>query len=130
MNNFFDLIGRIFISSIFLFSGINKIFNFDNTIQWMESYGLNPASVIGLVSANNQLVNAGAIDTGAGRFVIKVPGVIESLEELSGLPIKIADGTTIHFSDIAIVRRTYTDSFSWSRVNGKSSIVLENQCWT
>ena len=41
MNNFFDLIGRIFISSIFLFSGINKIFNFDNTIQWMESYGLN-----------------------------------------------------------------------------------------
>ena len=91
----------------------------------MESYGLNPASVIGLVSANNQLVNAGAIDTGAGRFVIKVPGVIESLEELSGLPIKIADGTTIHFSDIAIVRRTYTDSFSWSRVNGKSSIVLD-----
>ena len=41
MINFFDLIGRIFISSIFLFSGINKIFNFDNTIQWMESYGLN-----------------------------------------------------------------------------------------
>tara|TARA_A100001015_G_C15043768_1_gene741811 strand:- start:452 stop:3562 length:3111 start_codon:yes stop_codon:yes gene_type:complete len=91
----------------------------------MESYGLNPASVIGLVSANNQLVNAGAIDTGMGRFVIKVPGVIENLEELSSLPIKIADGTTIHFSDIAIVRRTYTDSFSWSRVNSKSSIVLD-----
>lgn len=91
----------------------------------MENYGLNPASVIGLVSANNQLVNAGAIDTGAGRFVIKVPGVIESLEELSSLPIKIGDGTTIHFSDIAIVRRTYTDAFSWSRVNGKSSIVLD-----
>ena len=91
----------------------------------MESYGLNPASVIGLVSANNQLVNAGAIDTGSGRFVIKVPGVIESLEELSSLPIKIGDGTTIHFSDIAVVRRTYKDSFSWSRVNGKSSIVLD-----
>ena len=91
----------------------------------MESYGLNPASVIGLVSANNQLVNAGAIDTGAGRFVIKVPGVIESLEELSSLPIKIGDGTTIHFSDIAIVRRAYTDPASWSRVDGKSSIVLD-----
>ena len=54
MNNFFDLIGRIFISSIFLFSGINKIFNFDNTIQWMESYGLNgmllyPAIILEIV---------------------------------------------------------------------------------
>ncbi|MEE2775053.1 MAG: efflux RND transporter permease subunit [Pseudomonadota bacterium] len=91
----------------------------------MESYGLNPASVIGLVSANNQLVNAGAIDTGAGRFVIKVPGVIETLEDLSNLPIKIGDGTTIHFSDIAVVRRAFTDTDSWSRVNGQSSIVLD-----
>ena len=91
----------------------------------MESYGLNPEVVIGLVSANNQLVNAGAIDTGAGRFVIKVPGVIETIEELSSLPIKIGDGTTIQFTDIAIVRRTFTDPASWSRVNGQSSIVLD-----
>ncbi len=91
----------------------------------MESYGLNPATVIGLVYANNQLVNAGAIDTGAGRFVIKVPGVIETLEELNSLPIKIADGTTINFRDIAIVRRAFTDAYTWSRVNGQSSIVLD-----
>jgi len=41
MVNLFDLIARIFISSIFLFSGISKILNFENTIQWMESYGVN-----------------------------------------------------------------------------------------
>ena len=41
MINLFDLIARIFISSIFLFSGINKIFNFDNTVQWMEGFGVN-----------------------------------------------------------------------------------------
>ena len=91
----------------------------------MESYGLNPETVIGLVYANNQLVNAGAIDTGAGRFVIKVPGVIETLEELNSLPIKIGDGTTINFRDIAIVRRAFTDAYTWSRVNGQSSIVLD-----
>ena len=41
MINLFDLIARIFISSIFLISGINKIFSFDNTVQWMESFGVN-----------------------------------------------------------------------------------------
>ena len=91
----------------------------------IESYGLDPATVIGLVSANNQLVTAGAIDTGAGRLVVKVPGVIESLDELIKMPIKIADGTTIHFSDIATVRRAFQDADGWSRVNGQSSVVLD-----
>ena len=40
MANFFDLISRIFISSIFLFSGYNKIFNYENTIEWMEGFNI------------------------------------------------------------------------------------------
>ena len=40
MANFFDLIGRVMISAIFLFSGINKIFNYDGTVGWMESFGI------------------------------------------------------------------------------------------
>ena len=40
MNNILDLIGRIFISAIFLFSGINKIGNYEGTVGWMESFGL------------------------------------------------------------------------------------------
>ena len=53
MANFFDLIGRIMISAIFLFSGINKIFNYDGTVGWMEGFGIRgfllvPAIVIEL----------------------------------------------------------------------------------
>ena len=40
MANFFDLLGRIMISAVFLFSGINKIFNYDNTVSWMEGFGV------------------------------------------------------------------------------------------
>ena len=35
-----DLIGRDFISGIFLLSVYNKIVNYDGTIGWMESFGL------------------------------------------------------------------------------------------
>ena len=35
-----DLIGRVFISGIFLLSGFNKIGNYDGTVGWMESFGL------------------------------------------------------------------------------------------
>ena len=40
MANVFDLIGRIFISALFLISAFNKIFNLDGSIGWMEGYGV------------------------------------------------------------------------------------------
>ncbi len=40
MVNFLDLIGRIFISAVFLFSGVNKILQYSGTVQWMEGFGL------------------------------------------------------------------------------------------
>ena len=40
MISLLDLLGRIFISSVFLFSGINKIFQYGGTVQWMEGFGL------------------------------------------------------------------------------------------
>ena len=40
MANIFDLLGRIFISLVFLLSGYNKIFNYDNTVAWMEGFGI------------------------------------------------------------------------------------------
>ena len=40
MIKIFDLIGRIFISGIFLLSGYNKIVNYNGTVGWMESFGL------------------------------------------------------------------------------------------
>ena len=38
--NILDLVGRIFISSIFLLSGINKIQNYEGSHSWMESLGV------------------------------------------------------------------------------------------
>ena len=55
MIKIFDLIGRVFISGIFLLSGFNKISNYDGTIGWMESFGLPgflliPAIVLEIVA--------------------------------------------------------------------------------
>ena len=36
-----ELIGRIFISLIFLIAGVGKIFNYEGTIGYMESFGVS-----------------------------------------------------------------------------------------
>ena len=40
MTNILDLVGRVFISLVFLLSGINKIRNYEGSIGWMESFGM------------------------------------------------------------------------------------------
>ena len=40
MTNILDLIGRVFISLVFLLSGFNKIGNYEGTVGWMESFGM------------------------------------------------------------------------------------------
>ena len=40
MAKILDLIGRIFISGIFLLSAYNKIGNYEGTLGWMGSFGL------------------------------------------------------------------------------------------
>ena len=40
MVNILDLLGRIFISVLFLISAYNKIFNIDGSISWMEGFGV------------------------------------------------------------------------------------------
>ncbi len=55
MANILDLIGRTFISIIFFVSGLNKIKNYEGSVQWMESMGmpgifLIPAIILEVVS--------------------------------------------------------------------------------
>ena len=54
MSNVLDLIGRIFISALFLISAFNKILNLDGSMGWMEGFGVPgflifPAIVIEII---------------------------------------------------------------------------------
>lgn len=91
----------------------------------MASYNISHNELFSLVSRNNQLVTAGNLDTGAGRFSFKVPGLIETEEDILNLPIKVDGNTVVRFRDIAKGQRTYKDADSISRVNGLPSVTLE-----
>jgi multidrug efflux pump len=91
----------------------------------LESYNINYADLISYVSRNNRLVAAGALDSGEGRFAVKVPGVIEDLQDILTLPVKTDGLKTVTFQDVASIRRTFKDPTSFARLDGQSSIALE-----
>ncbi|HYH21264.1 MAG TPA: efflux RND transporter permease subunit [Azospirillum sp.] len=91
----------------------------------VESYGLNPAQVAQLFTRSNKLVAAGNLDTGEGRFPIKVPGLFETVEDVWNMPVKVNGDALVRFRDIAEVRRTFKDPETFARVDGKPAIALE-----
>jgi multidrug efflux pump len=91
----------------------------------LESYNLSYEEIFNFVSRNNRLVAAGALDTGSGRFAVKVPGVFEDLNDLLNLPIKTDGLRAVTFQDVATIRRTYKDAESFARLNGERSVSLE-----
>jgi multidrug efflux pump len=90
-----------------------------------QTYNLSFDELVSQISRNNRLIAAGALDTGAGRLVLKVPGLIEELSDVMEMPVKVRGDTVVTFADIATVRRTYRDPEGFARIDGQPALALE-----
>ena len=90
----------------------------------LEAYRISYDELFGTLLRNNRLIPAGALDTGEGRFSVKVPGVIEEARDLLDLPVRVEGDTVATLSDVAEVRRTFKDRTERARVNGVETISL------
>ena len=90
----------------------------------LETYGIPNSAIVQAVTSNNRLIAAGQVDTGQGSFSVKVPGLIESAEDLFNLPLASTDLGVITVSDIADVRRTFKDATRYSYANSTQTISL------
>lgn len=93
----------------------------------LETYGLTNNQVVQAVTTNNRLIPAGMIDTGQGSFSIKLPGLIETADDLYNLPIAANAEGVLVLSDIADVRRTFKDAERYAYANGQQAISLDVQ---
>lgn len=91
----------------------------------LESYDITQQELLNSLALNNQLVPAGFLDTGDGRFGVKVPGLVESAEDVYALPLKQSGEGVVTLGDVAEIRRTFKDPTSFTRVNGEPAIAIE-----
>ena len=91
----------------------------------VESYRLDAGELIDFVGRSNRLVAAGVLDTGLGRFGVKVPGLLEGAGELLALPVKVEGDAVTAVGDIAQVRRTFKDPATFARVSGEPALAIE-----
>ena len=90
----------------------------------LESYQISNQQLLTNIVSNNRLIAAGALDTGQGRFAVKVPSVIERAQDIFDIPVKTDGDTVVTLRDVAQIRPTFKDRVSYARVNGKPAMSL------
>lgn len=90
----------------------------------LESYGLKGPDLISFFQRSNQLVAAGNLDTGAGSFAVKVPGLFETYNDLLDMPLRTDNDSVVTVRDIAEIRRSFKDATSLARIDGKRAVAL------
>ncbi len=90
----------------------------------LESYQLSNEQLLANIVNNNRLIAAGALDTGEGRFAVKVPSVIERAQDIFDIPVKTQGDTVVTLRDVAQIRPTFKDRMSFARVNGRPAMSL------
>ena len=91
----------------------------------LTSYGLRLDEMLNAMSASNSLVAAGALQGGEGKYAVKVPALIETVEDVANLPILAGPNAVVRAQDLATVRSTHKDAETLTRLNGEPAIAIE-----
>ena len=91
----------------------------------LESLDQPQEVVLELLARNNRLVVAGTMDTGQGRFPVKVPGLFETAQDMLTTPVAASGDRVVTFADVSFGRRTFKDPTGFARAEGQPAIALE-----
>jgi multidrug efflux pump len=91
----------------------------------LETYGVPFDQLLASIERNNRLVTAGSIDTGAGKLTLKVPGLIEDVDDVREIPLTVSNDAVVTVGDVAVARRGFEDPTGFARIDGEPAIALE-----
>jgi CzcA family heavy metal efflux pump len=90
----------------------------------VAAYGLPLGLVVQRIADENRTISAGNIDTGNGKFQVRMPGEFGLASELKDLLLVNRPGGAVYLSDVASVADTFKDARSLSRLNGDPCVSI------
>ena len=91
----------------------------------LEAYQISSEALADTLRRNNRLIPAGSLETGGGRFAVKLPSVVETAADIMTLPVRVNGDIVVTLADVAEVRRTFKDRTSYARFNGQKAMYIE-----
>jgi multidrug efflux pump subunit AcrB len=71
--------------------------------------GIHPGQILEILSSQNKVLDAGAVETETRRIRVATPGDFKSIQEIENLVIQSGNGESFHLKDLATVTRGYVE---------------------
>ena len=112
------------VTKIDLIGAQDEVIFVEFSMEQLASLGIDRAALLAAIRAQNDVRPAGIIETGDERISLRVTGAFRSEQDLLDVNF-VAGGRMIRLSDIATVRRGFSDPpQAMFRVNGEPAIGL------
>jgi multidrug efflux pump subunit AcrB len=90
----------------------------------LQAKGLSPQDVVNAVSVENLILPAGTAKIGPFEYQVDMNGSPQTVAEISNLPVKAVNGTTIYLHDIGSVRNGFAPQTNIVRRDGRRGSLM------
>jgi CzcA family heavy metal efflux pump len=90
----------------------------------MQARRVSPLDVVNAINLQNLILPTGTVKIGSFEYQVDMNGSPQTVAELSNLPIKTVNNSTVYIHDVANVRDGFTPQSNIVRVNGARASVL------
>ena len=90
----------------------------------MQSKGIAPGDLLNAVAAQNVVMPSGTIKIGQSEYDVRTNGTPRTVEELSNIPLKQVNGTTIYLHDVASVSDGFQVQTNIVRQDGHRGVLI------
>ena len=108
----------------FPFGGKQRQVQVDLDLEKLYAWGLTPNDVSNAVTAQNLILPAGTAKMGETEYGVRLNSSPLALADLSDLPIKTVNGTTVYVRDVASVRDGYAPQTSMVHSSGRRAALM------
>ncbi|WP_447962385.1 efflux RND transporter permease subunit [Nitrospira sp. Ecomares 2.1] len=90
----------------------------------LRAFGMSPEEVVQAVRTGNMLLPAGNVRIGDVAYLTPVNSVVDNIEELEHLPIRLGSGPTVFLKDVGTVEDGEDIVTSYAMVNGQRTVYI------
>jgi len=103
---------------------LNRQINVNIDRDRLASQGMTPQDVARIIARENIDTPAGNIKAGNTDYLVRVPGEVNNVPELSSIVLKEQNGAIIRLSDVGTVEDGFEEVQRVIKINGESGAVL------
>ena len=115
------------VSTISIVGGQEREIRVEVDNDKLQSYGLSIMQVTQALKMENLDFPAGKVNEKINQYIVRLAGKFKTLDELSNVVVSSTPAGTIFLKDIAVIKDTYKENYTFSRLNNESSIALTVQ---